>query len=125
MWAWRGLRKAVPKIKLVAFEPLQSPLLTTGKGGAHQVEGIGVGFEPPFLDQSVLKGIRAIDQEKWVAMCRKLAHEEGVFCGTSPGLNVVGAIELAEEIGPGKRVVTFACDSGLKYLGTHVYLRKN
>ena len=59
----------------MAFEPLQSPLLTTGKGGSHKVEGIGVGFEPPFLDQSVLKGIRAIDQEKGVAMCRQLAHE--------------------------------------------------
>ena len=44
MGAWKGLRKAVPKIELVAFEPLQSPLLTTGKGGAHQVEGVGVGF---------------------------------------------------------------------------------
>ncbi len=125
MGAWKGLRKAVPKIDLVAFEPLQSALLTTGKGGAHQVEGIGVGFEHPFLDQSVLKGIGALYKEKGVAMCRKLAHEEGVFCGASTGLNVVGAIELAEKIGPGKKVVTFACDSGLKYLGTHVYLRQN
>ena len=64
MGAWKGLRKAIPKIELVAFEPLQSPLLTTGKGGSHQVEGIGVGFKPPFLDQSVLTEIRAIDQEK-------------------------------------------------------------
>ena len=73
MGAWKGLRKAIPKIELVAFEPLQSPLLTTGKGGAHQVEGIGVGFEPPFLDQSVLTEIRAIDQEKAFVMCRRLA----------------------------------------------------
>ena len=119
MGAWKGLRKAIPKIELVAFEPLQSPLLTTGKGGSHQVEGIGVGFEPPFLNKSVLSEIRAIDQEKGVAMCRQLANEEGVFCGASTGLNLVGAIELAKEIGP--RVVTFACDSGLKYLGAHVY----
>ena len=125
MGAWKGLRKAIPKIELVAFEPLQSPLLTTGKGGAHQVEGIGVGFKPPFLDQSVLTEIRAIDQGKAFVMCRQLAHEGGVFCVTSTGLNVVGAIELAKEIGPGKRVVTFACDSGLKYLGTNVYLKKN
>ena len=58
-------------------------------------------------------------------MCGQLAHKEGAFCGASTGLNVVGAIELAKEIGPGKRVVTFACDSGLKYLGTNVYLKKN
>ena len=100
MGAWKGLRKAIPKIELVAFEPLQSPLLTTGKGGSHQVEGIGVGFKPPFLDQSVLTEIRAIDQEKAFGMCRQLAHKEGVFCGASTGLNVVGAIELAKEIGP-------------------------
>ena len=68
MRAWKGLRKAIPKIELVAFEPLQSPLLTTGKGGSHQVEGIGVGFKPPFLDQSVLTEIRAIDQEKAFVM---------------------------------------------------------
>ena len=125
MGAWKGLRKATPKIELVAFEPLQSPLLTTGKGGSHQVEGIGVGFEPPLLKKYVLSEIRAIDQEKGVAMCRQLSNEEGVFCGASTGLNVVGAIELTKEIGPGKKVVTFACDSGLKYLGGHVYLRKN
>ena len=75
------------------------------------------------MDQSVISEIRAIDQEKGVAMCRQLANEEGVFCGASTSLNVVGAIELAKEIGP--RVVTFACDSGLKYLGGHVYLKKN
>ena len=123
MGAWKGLRKAIPKIELVAFEPLQSPLLTTEKGGSHQVEGIGVGFEPPFLNKSVLSEIRAIDHEKGGSMCRQLANEDGVFCGASTDLNVVGAIELAKEIGP--RVVTFACDSWLKYLGGHVYLKKN
>ena len=81
MGAWKGLRKAIPKIELVAFEPLQSPLLTTGKGGSHQVEGIGVGFEPPFLNKSVLSEIRAIDQKKGVAMCRQLAHKESFFVG--------------------------------------------
>ncbi len=117
----QGLLESGTKTKVVAFEPLQSPLLTTGKGGAHQVEGIGVGFEPPFLDRSVLNDIRAIDQERGFAMCKRLAEEEGVFCGASTGLNVVGAIELAQEMNSGKRVVTFACDSGLKYLGSHVY----
>ncbi len=121
MGAWQGLDESSTKAKVVAFEPLQSPLLTTGKGGAHQVEGIGVGFEPPFLDRSVLSDIRAIDQELGFAMCRRLAEEEGVFCGASTGLNVVGAIELAKEMGSGKKVVPFACDSGLKYQGSHVY----
>ena len=63
MGCWKGLVHNGITADMVAFEPLQSPFLTTGKGGAHQVEGIGVGFEPPFLDRSVLADIRAIDQE--------------------------------------------------------------
>ncbi len=106
---------------MVAFEPLQSLLLTTGKGGAHQVEGIGVGFEPPFLDRSVLADIHAIDQELGFTMCRRLAREEGVFCGASTGFNVVGTLQLAQELGLGKKVVTLACYSGLKYLGGSLY----
>ena len=56
-------------------------------------------------------------------MCRRLAHEKGMFCGASTVLNVVGAIDLAKEIVPGKKVVTLACDNGVKYLGGHIYLR--
>ncbi len=106
---------------VVALEPLQSPLLTTGQGGPHRVEGIGVGFEPPFLDQSRVTDVRAIDQEQAFAMCRRLARDAGILCGGSTGLNVVAAIELATELGPGKRIVTFGCDNGIKYLGGHIY----
>ena len=58
-------------------------------------------------------------------MCRRLAHEEGLFCGASTVLNVVGAIDLAKEIVSEKKVVTLACDKGMKYLGSHVYLKDN
>lgn len=107
--------------RIIALEPLQSPLLTTGKGGAHRVEGIGVGFEPPFLERDRLDGIRAIDQELAFDMCRKLASGTGVFGGGSTGLNVVATIELSRELGPGKRIVTLGCDNGSKYLGGHIY----
>ena len=122
MGAWQGLVTSNTKVSLVAFEPLQSPFLTTGKGGAHKVEGIGVGFYPPFLDRAALSDIRTIDQDHGFSMCRRLAKEEGIFCGASTGLNVVGAIELAKEMKPEQRVVTLACDSGLKYLGGHIYV---
>ena len=56
-------------------------------------------------------------------MCRRLAKEEGVFCGGSTGLKVAGAVELAKEMGAGQRIVTLAGDSGLKYLGGHIYGR--
>jgi len=116
-----GLRAAGVDPAVIALEPLQSPLLTTGKGGPHRVEGIGVGFEPPFLDRSQLQDIRAIDEERAFAMCRRLAREAGVFCGGSTGLNVVAAVELARELGPGKRIVTLGCDNGAKYLGGHIH----
>ena len=121
MGTYDGLIDADLNPDLIALEPLQSPLLTTGKGGPHKVEGIGVGFEPPFLDKNKLKEIRAIDQEDAFKMCRLLAEKEGIFAGGSTGLNVVAAIEIAKEIGPGKRVLTLNCDDGLKYLGSHIY----
>ncbi|WP_343116658.1 cysteine synthase family protein [Ostreiculturibacter nitratireducens] len=116
-----ALRKEGLEPHVIALEPLQSPLLTTGKGGPHRVEGVGVGFEPPFLDRSLLHDIRAIDQDLGFDMCRRLASEAGIFCGGSTGLNVVAAIELAREAGKGKRVVTIGCDNGSKYLGGHIY----
>ena len=106
---------------VIALEPQQSPLLSTGKGGAHRVEGIGVGFEPPFLDRNRVDDIRAIDQELAFDMCRKLASRAGIFCGGSTGLNLVAAIKLSRELGSGKRIVTLGCDNGSKYLGGHIY----
>lgn len=121
MGAADGLRSAGVEPAVIALEPLQSPFLTTGKGGAHRVEGIGVGFEPPFLDRTRLRDIRAVDQDRAFAMCRRLAREAGIFTGGSTGLNVVAAIELAAELGPGRRIVTLGCDNGAKYLGGPIY----
>ena len=121
MGTYDGLMDSNLNPDLIALEPSQSPLLTTGKGGPHKVEGIGVGFEPPFLDKNKLKEIRAIDQEDAFEMCRLLAEKEGIFGGGSTGLNVVAAIKIAKEIGPGGRVVTLNFDNGVKYLGSHIY----
>jgi len=121
MGAYDGLIDSNLDPDLIALEPLQSPLLTTGKGGPHKVEGIGVGFEPPFLDKNKLREIRAIDQEDAFEMCRLLARKEGIWGGGSTGLNVAAAIKIAKEIGPGKRVITLNCDNGVKYLGSHIY----
>ena len=121
MGIWQGLVKSGSDPSVEAFEPMQSPFLTTGKGSSHQVEGVGVGFEPSFLERAVLSDIRTVHQEMGFSMCRRLAREEGVFCGASTGLHVAGAIEFANEMKPGQRAVTLACDSGLKYLGGHIY----
>ena len=118
-----GLEKAGISPNVIALEPLQSPFLTTGQGGPHKIEGIGVGFEPPFLDRERLHGIRTIDQNAAFNMCRRLANETGIFCGASTGLNVVAALELALELGPNHRIVTLACDSGMKYLSGDIFTR--
>ena len=114
MVTWKGLNQ--PSSSLIAFEPKQSPFMTTGKGGAHKVEGIGVGFEPPHIDRSEIDDIRCIDQQKAFEMNKKLAVEEGIFYGISTGMNICGAIEIAEDLHPGSKIVTLGCDSGLKYL---------
>jgi cysteine synthase A len=116
-----GMREMGLRPEVVVLEPSQSPLLTTGRSGAHNVEGIAVFPHPPFLERSQVSEIRTVDQEEAFEMCRRLAREEGVFCGGSTGLNVCEAIKLAVELGPSKRVVTLGCDSGLKYLGGRIY----
>ncbi len=121
MGARDGMQERGVTPEIVAIEPEQSQLLTTGESGAHKVEGIAVFPDPPFLDKSILKGVRIVDQDKGFEMCRRLAREEGIFGGGSTGLNVCAAIELAIELGAGKRVVTLCCDSGAKYLGGHIY----
>jgi cysteine synthase len=87
----------------------------------HHVEGMGVGFVPPMLDRTLYNEARGIDESAARAMCRRLAREEGIFAGISTGLNVVGAIELARELGEGATVVTVAVDTGLKYLAGDLF----
>ncbi|MCJ7723988.1 MAG: pyridoxal-phosphate dependent enzyme, partial [Anaerolineales bacterium] len=89
--------------------------------GTHHVEGIGVGFVPPLLDTRYYDEVRGIDETSACAMARRLAREEGIFAGTSSGLNVLGALQLAQELGPSHAVVTVAVDTGLKYLADDLY----
>jgi cysteine synthase len=112
----RALRSKQPSAKIVVLEPAESPFLTKGQGGSHSVEGIGCGLVPPHLDRALYDEVRAIPEAEARDMCRRLAKEEGLLVGTSSGVNIVGAIQLAKELGPGKRVVTVAVDTGLKYL---------
>jgi cysteine synthase A len=117
----RALRAGGSVAKIVALEPAGSPVLTTGRAGTHHVEGTGVGFVPPLLKEGGYDEARAIDEEEARAMARRMAREEGIFAGVSSGLNVVGALALARELGPGKTVVTVAVDTGLKYLASDLF----
>ncbi len=117
----RGLRAAGCRARTIGLEPAESPVISTGRGGAHRVEGVGVGFRPPHLLDSDFDEIRTIDEASARNMTRRLAREEGILAGTSTGLNVTAAIQLAVELGPDATVVTVACDSGLKYLAGDLY----
>jgi cysteine synthase A len=115
------LKAADSSVRIVALEPATSPALTGGHGGPHRVEGTAVGFVPPHLTRADYDEARAIDEEEARVMVRRLAREEGVFAGTSTGLNVVAALQLARELGAGRRVATVAVDTGLKYLAGDLF----
>ncbi|SOD97722.1 PLP-dependent cysteine synthase family protein [Spirosoma fluviale] len=110
------LRQAWPEIKIVALEPAESPLLTQGVKGSHSVDGVGVGFIPPLLSAASYDEVRAIPEARARDTARLLAAREGIFAGTSTGLNVAAALDVGCQLGPGYIVATVACDSGMKYL---------
>ncbi len=107
--------------RFVILEPASTAVISGGDPGTHSVEGTGIGFVPPLLDRERYDEVRPIDEAQGRVMARRLASEEGLLAGTSTGLNVVGAIDLAVELGSGNSVVTVACDTGLKYLAGDLY----
>lgn len=119
------LRRLDPPPRIVALEPASAPIVSKGISGTHHVEGIGIGFVPPLLDSSFFDEARGIDEAESRQMAWRLAREEGIFAGTSSGMNVIGAIELARELGVGYTVATVIVDSGLKYLAGDLYGQEN
>jgi cysteine synthase A len=115
------LKRYKPDIKIVAFEPAESPVLLGGQAGPHDIEGVGVGFIPPLWDPTLVDEILPVSTQDAQDMARRLAREEALFAGTSSGANVVAAIQVAKRLGPKAKVVTLMVDSGLKYLSTDVY----
>ena len=117
----RALKAAGCQARIVALEPTTSPALSTGKGGPHRVEGTAAGFRPPHLQDEDFDEVRTVEESEAREMARRLAKEEGIFAGTSSALNVVAALKLAQELGPGRIVATVAVDSGFKYLSGDLY----
>ena len=117
----RALRHNDPSVRIVALEPDSSPALTQGHGGKHRVEGFATGAVPPHYDRALVTEARAVSEAEARKLARRLAAEEGIFAGTSSALNVLGALAVAKDLGAGRRVVTVAVDSGLKYLSGDLY----
>jgi cysteine synthase A len=116
----RYLRERDSKVRLYAGEPAECPLLSRREWGEHKIEGIGDGFVPRDLDLSLLDGVVTIESDEAIAMARRLAKEEGIFCGISSGANVVAAMKLAKRHPEMKRIVTMICDSGQRYFSTEL-----
>ncbi len=115
------LRERNPALQVVAVEPAESAVLSGKSKGSHKIEGIGIGFVPPHWRPGDVSEMQSATTEEAMRMCRRLAREEGIFAGTSSGLNVIAAIRVAERLGPDATVATIMIDSGLRYLSTDVY----
>ena len=118
-----ALRRHKPDVRITAVEPAESAVLSGGQPGPHKIEGVGIGYTPPLWEPSLVDGIVSVKTADAKDMARRLAREEGLFAGTSSGANVIAAIRVGMELGPGAQVVTLMVDSGLKYLSTDVYRR--
>ncbi|HKF70111.1 MAG TPA: pyridoxal-phosphate dependent enzyme, partial [Stellaceae bacterium] len=113
-----ALRRRNARIRIVAVEPAESPVLSGGTAGAHKIDGIGVGFVPPLWRDGVADAIEAVSTTDATTMALRLAREEGIFAGTSTGANVAAALRLAEKLGSDATIVTIMADTGMKYLKT-------
>ena len=115
-------KKEIPGIRCFAIEPLHVRALSGGDiSGKHRLEGIGSGFVPSIVRRDLIDEIIAVSDEDAYATARKLARQEGIFGGTTSGANVWTALQRARVLGPGKKIVTIICDSGLKYLNGQLY----
>ena len=117
----RFLRERESSAIVVAVEPARSPVLSGGERGQHQFQGMGPGFVPPNFDRTVVDRVVQAWEEDAFPLARRLAREEGLFVGMSSGAITWAALQIARELGPGKRVAMIAPDSGARYLSTALF----
>lgn len=112
----QALKEAVPALVVAAVEPAGSPLLSAGWAGVHHIAGIGANFIPPNLDRRVIDRVFTVSDADAFKVMTQLAREEGLLVGPSSGACAHAALRLADELGPGSRVVAILADSGDRYL---------
>ena len=117
--AGKYLKDQDPNVKVVAVEPDTSPVLSTGKGGPHKIQGIGAGFVPDVLDTKVYDEVIRVANEDAFETSRQFAHSEGLFVGISSGAALWAAVELSKRPeNAGKVIVALLPDTGDRYLST-------
>ena len=116
-----ALRLHNRRLQVFAVEPAESAVLSGRPAGAHNIDGIGIGFVPPLWRREEVDEILTVPTAEAKAMARRLAREEGIVAGTSSGANLVAALAVAQRLGSRATVATLAVDSGLRYLSTDVF----
>ena len=118
----RFLKENIPGFKVMAVEPAESPVLSGGQAGQHGIQGIGANFVPSILDRSLLDEIIQVPTAEAMATARRLMRLQGVGAGISTGANVLAALSVAARPEmQGKNIVTFACDTGERYMSTPLF----
>ena len=116
------LKEKNPNVRIVAVEPASSPLLTQGRAGAHEIQGIGANFVPAVLNRDLLDEVIPVENEAAFAMARRIGKEEGVLVGISSGAAAWAAVELAKRSeNAGKTIVALLPDTGDRYLSTKLF----
>ncbi|MCX7011283.1 MAG: cysteine synthase A [Candidatus Sumerlaeota bacterium] len=114
-------KERLKKVLICAVEPDQSPVLSGGKPGPHKIQGIGAGFVPDVYNSAYIDRVIKVPYEGALQLARRLAREEGVFCGISSGAACWAALKMARELGEGKRIVVIFPSLGERYLSHELY----
>ena len=116
------LKSKNPDVKIVAVEPLTSPVLSQGKSGSHKIQGIGAGFVPEVLNTKIYDEVIPVDNDAAFEVGKAIAREEGVLVGISSGAAAWAALELAKRPeNKGKNIVGLLPDSGDRYYSTALF----
>lgn len=117
----KNLKKKISKVKAIAVEPANSPVLSGGNPGGHKIQGIGAGFVPSIYEKEFIDEILSVKDEDAFKTAKAFVEEEGILVGISSGAAIYAAIQVARKLGKGKKVLAIAPDGGEKYISMGLF----